>query len=75
MTDKKINLEEYKPKPHPFKAVFKQHGITTGTIANYLDKSYTYISNILNGHYRMPKKMYTMLLEVVRQLKSEEVEV
>jgi hypothetical protein len=67
-----INLDIYKPTHHPFKEVFVRNGIKTGTIANYLDLSYTYINNILNGHFKMPEKMYEKLLKLVKQLDSVE---
>jgi hypothetical protein len=68
----KINMKKYAVKPHPYKAILKGHGITTGVVANYLDRSYPYVSNMLNGQYRMPESIEKKLKLLVDQLEREQ---
>jgi hypothetical protein len=70
---KMINLSKFEPKPPKFKRVFKKHGISLGTIANYLGLSYPYVCNMLNGIYRMTPKVEMKLQKLVGQLEDENI--
>jgi hypothetical protein len=65
-----INIKDFEPKPTIYKAFFRSHGISVGTIANYLGRSYPYVCNVLNGNYRMPSAMEKKLQRLVNQLEE-----
>ena len=65
-----INLKDYEPKPTHYKALFKAHGISVGTVANYLGRSYPYVCNVLNGLYRTPLAIEKKLQKLVSQLEE-----
>ena len=65
-----INLKDYEPKPTHYKALFRAYGISVGTVANYLGRSYPYVCNVLNGLYRMPSTMEKKLQRLVNQLEE-----
>jgi len=71
---KTIDLEKFKPQPTRYKKIFKEHGISHGTVASYLGKSYSYVCNILNGTIQTPSKIKEKLQELVQQLESGEKE-
>ncbi len=71
MSTNKINLADFQPKAHPFKAVFKQHGIKTAVLANYLGYASSYTWSMLNGHERMSKPAEQKLQVLVDQLEAE----
>jgi len=64
-----IELYKFIPKPTTFKAIFKRHGVSVGTVANYLGLSYPYACNILNGQMRM-----TVDIEQKLQTLSDQLE-
>jgi len=67
-----IDIEQYRPKPHPYKALFKKHGICNATLANYLGVHPAYITNIMAGHNRMSKPIQEKLEPLVQQLQQED---
>jgi len=67
-----IDLEKFKPQPTRYKKIFKDHGITVAVIARYLNRTSSYISNILNGNIPMPVKMEGKLQELIDQLETKE---
>jgi hypothetical protein len=67
-----IDLKEFEPKPTCYKAIFRNHGISNGTIANYLGRSYQYVCSILNGQFRMTPEIEKELKKLVSQLLEEE---
>jgi hypothetical protein len=72
-TSNKIDLDQFKSRPHPFKTVFKNCGVAMTTVSNYLGVSYAYTYNILSGHYKMPRHLERKLEPLVKQLLAEEV--
>lgn len=69
-----IDLTKYLPKPHPAKAIMRKHNITNGTVARYLELSTPYVSNMLNGNYRMSKSVEEKINMLVRSLEGNTVE-
>ena len=69
-----IDLTKYLPKPHPAKAIMKKHHIKTATLANYLELSTPYVSNMLNGNYRMSKSVEEKVSLLIRSLEGNSVE-
>lgn len=65
-----INLSEFEPRPTYFKTIFKSHGISIATIANYLGLSYPYVCSVLNGTFRMTKTIEKKLQALVSQLEE-----
>lgn len=65
-----INISKYAPKQTKFKKILKKHGISVGTVANYLKLSYPYVSNILNGVHRMSPAVERKLQKLVDQLEA-----
>ncbi|WDP88325.1 MAG: hypothetical protein HUN04_00605 [Desulfobacter sp.] len=49
-------MDEFKPKQHPLKSELKKHGVSIATVANYLDLTYPYLLNMLNGTYKMQEQ-------------------
>jgi len=71
MSSKRINLADYQPKEHQFKAIFKQHGIKTIVLANYLGYAPAYVWSMLNGHDRMSKPAEQKLQVLVDQIEAD----
>ena len=65
-----INIKNYVPKQTKFKKIFKRHGISVATIANYLGLSYPYACNVLNGIYRMTPAIEKKLHKLANQLEG-----
>jgi hypothetical protein len=66
-----VNINRYRSKPTKYKAIFKRYGVSTTIVANYLDKSYSYVLGCLNGQIKMPDWMVKKLDELVRMLEEE----
>ena len=66
-----IDLEQFKPKPHPAKAILKKHRISMPIVANYLGINYPYACNLLRGTLRMPPHHQEKLDALVRQLEQK----
>lgn len=66
-----IDLDQFKPKPHPFKAELKKHGVSCSTLRNYLGLNYTYTNSMLNGHFTMPKKHELKIKALLNQFKLQ----
>ena len=63
-------LQQYLPKPHPAKAIFKKHNIPISAVANYLQLTTTYVNSMLSGHSRITPEneaKITKLAEHVEQ--------
>jgi hypothetical protein len=71
MLQDRINLDEFKSSPHPYKATLKKHGVAVTTVANYLGMTYQYVYNTLSGHIKMSKRMEEKLSPLIQQLESE----
>jgi hypothetical protein len=67
----RIDLEKFKPQPHPFRALFRQHKVTNMMLANYLGKHVCYVSSMLSGHLPMSKPVLAKLEPLALQLISE----
>jgi hypothetical protein len=61
-------LAQYKRKPVPMMNTFKEHGVTTDMIANYIGTSYPYANSVLNGTYRMSKPVEQKLRKLAVRL-------
>ena len=70
----KINLEQFKPHPHPFRAIFRRHKVTGIMLANYLERHVVYVNSMLCGHVPMSKPVYEKLSILVKQLEADEKE-
>lgn len=44
-----MNIDEYKPKPHPAKAIFQAHKIPFSSVAKAVSLSYGHLTDILSG--------------------------
>ncbi len=64
-------LDQFKVKPHPVKAELKKFNVATGTLSNFLDLSYPYVCNILNGQFRMPKHHERKIKSLLYTLEQE----
>ena len=73
-TEEIIDLSNFLPKPHPAKAVFQKHGIRHATVARYLGLNTPYLCNMLNGNYRMSKRVEEKIDLLVRSLEGGAVE-
>ena len=47
------SINDYLPKPHPTKAVFKKHQFPVSAVAKYLQLNTNYVSSMLSGHLRI----------------------
>lgn len=65
-----INIDDFKPRKTLYKLILKKHGISIGTIANYLGLSYPYVCSMLNGSFRMTKKAERKLQKLIDQLEA-----
>ena len=63
-------MSEYEVKVHPFKGIFTRFEVKTGTIANYLELSYSYVCSMLNGQFRMPKHITERLQDLIDKLEA-----
>ena len=71
MTVEKINIDEFKSRPHPYKSILKEHGVAVTTVANYLGITYQYVYNTLSGHVKMSQRMEEKLTPLIQQLEAE----
>ena len=62
--------ENYKPTPHPLRALMTEHGISGNDMMRYLDVRYGTLMDILNGNVRVPKKYRLEIDFVVSQLEA-----
>ena len=67
----KINLDQFKPQPHPFRAIFRKYKVTNIMVANYLGKHVIYVNSMLCGHLPMSKPVYEKLDILIKQLEAE----
>ena len=65
-----IDLTQYKPRPSKYKRKLKEHGVSVLIVDNYLERSYPYVCNVLNGVYSMSKYIDGKLKELIRELES-----
>lgn len=65
-----IDLQQFKPKAHPAKAVLKAHKVSIGTLARYWGVSYPYACNMLNGTFSMPQHHEAKLNALVQHLEG-----
>ena len=65
-----VDISRYVPKQSKYKKILKKHGISVGTVANYLKLSYPYVCNILNGVHRMPPEAEKKIQKLVDQLEA-----
>ncbi len=67
-------LDQFKVKEHPVKAELKKFNVEIATLSNFLDLSYPYVCNMLNGHFRMPKHHESKIKSLLYTLELEEQE-
>jgi hypothetical protein len=67
----RINLDQFKPQPHPLRALFRKHGVTNIMLANYLGKHVGYLISMLSGYFPMSKPVLAKLETLALQLESE----
>jgi hypothetical protein len=65
-------LKQYQRKEVPFMGTLRQNGFTTDSLANYLDVSYQYASNVLSGIYRLTKPIEKKLTKLTDRLEKGE---
>jgi hypothetical protein len=68
---KRIDIDRYKPRPHPYRAILRNHGVTNATVANYLGRSEGHVSDLLAGKYKMPEAIKQKLKPLMYQLLEE----
>jgi len=64
-----VNLKKFEPKETKFR-ILKKHGISIGTVANYIGLSYQHVCDMLNGLNRMTpkvKKKHQKLLDQMEE--------
>ena len=66
-----IDLSRYTPKQTKYKRIFKKHGISIGTVANYLKLSYPHVCNVLNGVYRITLNSEAQLENFRKNIRPE----
>lgn len=67
-----IDIEKLQAHEHPFKKTLKKHGITISMAAKYLDLSYPYVCNMLNGIFHMSFAVEEKLQVLINQLEGTE---
>ena len=58
------------PAPHPYKAAFRQLGISQLKLCYNLKLTQAYLNHVLNGYIPMPPKMYQEMSELIHHLKD-----
>lgn len=71
MTIQQDFLVQIKPKPSPFKAKLKDLGISAGAVAQYLNLTYPYVLNMLNGAHPMTPNVEIKIKELIQKLASQ----
>jgi len=66
------DLDSIKIKPHPAKALLKEHGIPLSKTAVFLGCTYTYASHLLSGTCKPGKRIKRRLNELVKHLNAKE---
>lgn len=61
-------LQQYLPKPHPAKAIFKKHNIPISAVANCLRLTTTYVNSMLNGHMRITPENEAKILRLAEDV-------
>ena len=64
--------EQHKPKPSKYLDIFKSYGIPQVALANYLGRSYPYISLVLRGYATLSPAVEKKLKQLVDQLQESE---
>jgi transcriptional regulator with XRE-family HTH domain len=64
-------MKLHEPKAHPAKKIIKKHGISTASVAKYLNLSFTYTANMLNGVMRITPKNEAKLQKLIEQLEGK----
>jgi len=64
-------LQQYLPKPHPTKAIFKKHNIPISAVANYLQLTTTYVNSMLSGHLRITPENKAKLIKLAEYVEQE----
>lgn len=67
-----MNLKDYIPKPHPTKKIFHQYGFPLAAVAKYLDRTYSYVSQILSGTAKATSEIDAKLHALADALQKEQ---
>ena len=65
------DLKNYKPTPHPAKAVFHKHKVPMYAVAHYLGLSYGYTCNIMSGVVKPSDEVQKRLKKVVSAIEGK----
>ena len=63
-----MNLE--RPKPHEIKDVLKKYNISVSSVAQYMDLSFNYVSNLVNGISRVTQENEEKFQEIINHLEG-----
>ena len=63
-----VNMENLHPVPHWSKRVFKENRVPVSAVARFLDLSFPYTVNLLNGHVRVTASNDAKLRQLVEHL-------
>jgi hypothetical protein len=67
-----VELDRFRPRPHPFRAFFLRHRIPQIVVANYVGCSQSTISQLLRGYRPMPPEVEDRLLMLVNSVQAEQ---
>ena len=64
-------LKKYEPQDHPFKAIFRNAGVSQWTLANRCRASQSAISHYLGGRRKMPAHIEQVLTRLVKKIQAQ----
>ena len=67
----RINIDRYKPRPHPYRAILRNHGVSNAMVANYLGRATSYVCSMLSGYSKMSPEIEKKLKPLMYQLLEE----
>jgi hypothetical protein len=63
---------KYLPESHWSKIIFVHNNYPISAVAKYIDRSYTYTSNLLAGHSRITPEIESRLKKLCEKLEGKE---
>ena len=66
-------LTKIRPKPSPYKRRLRELGISGGAAANYVDLTYPYVMNMLNGVYPMTERTEAKLKKLIQLVENDQI--
>ena len=63
-----MNLE--RPRPHEIKDVLRRHNISVSSVAQFMDLSFNYVSNLVNGISRVTPENEKKFREIIEHLEG-----